>query len=471
MVRATQDVEVVRMFLNMGGVRLLFMLGLLTAVGALMFLTSWLVAVVVLPFMIVLLIQSYRVARTLVPLWRDVQEGQAQLGIVLQEALTGIRVVKAFAREPVEGEKFAAKANWLYRTSFRTSMVQAKHQPLMTALWMGAMIATVWVGGIEVANGNLSAGGLTKLLFFVALVQMPVRVLGFMVMMIPRAATAGQRIFEILDHESEVLESASAVAPAAPRGRIRFDDVSFSYDGTHPVLDHVSFEAQPGEVVALLGPTGSGKSSVVNLIPRFYDASAGAVTFDGVDVRDLTLLGLRAEVAIVQQDVFLFSATLRDNIAYGRPDATDEEVEAAARLARVHEYIHSLPSGYRTWVGERGDTLSGGQKQRIAIARALLMDPRVLVFDDSTSSVDTGTEQEIQAAMAALMQGRTTFIIAHRLRSVRDADQILVLDGGRIVEQGRHAELLARGGLYREIYDLELRDQAEAYAQIAGGAD
>ena len=471
MVRATQDVEVVRMFLNMGGVRLIFMLGLLTAVGALMFLTNWLVAVVVLPFMVVLLIQSYRVARTLVPLWRDVQEGQAQLGIVLQEALTGIRVVKAFAREPVEGEKFADKAKWLYRTSFRTSMVQAKHQPLMTALWMGAMIATVWVGGIEVVNGNLSPGGLTKLLFFVALVQMPVRMLGFMVMMIPRAATAGQRIFEILDHESEVLESPSAVAPATPRGRIRFDDVSFSYDGVRPVLDHVSFEAEPGEVVALLGPTGSGKSSIVNLIPRFYDASAGAVTFDGVDVRDLTLLGLRAEVAIVQQDVFLFSATLRDNIAYGRPDATDEEVEAAARLARVHEYIHSLPSGYRTWVGERGDTLSGGQKQRIAIARALLMDPRVLVFDDSTSSVDTGTEQEIQAAMAALMQGRTTFIIAHRLRSVRDADQILVLNGGRIVEQGQHAELLARGGLYREIYDLELRDQAEAYAQIAGGAD
>ena len=188
-------------------------------------------------------------------------------------------------------------------------------------------------------------------------------------------------------------------------------------------------------------------------------------------MRDLTLLGLRAEVAIVQQDVFLFSATLRDNIAYGRPDASDEEVEAAARLARVHDYIDSLPAGYRTWVGERGDTLSGGQKQRIAIARALLMDPRVLVFDDSTSSVDTGTEQEIQAAMAALMRGRTTFIIAHRLRSVRDADQILVLDAGRIVQRGRHAELLAQGGLYREIHDLELRDQAEAYAQIAGGAE
>ena len=470
MVRATQDVEVVRMFLNMGGVRLIFTTGLLVAIMALMFATSWKVALVVLPFMLVIAVRSFLVSRRLVPLWRDVQEGQAQLGIVLQEALTGIRVVKAFAREPVEGRKFADKAQWLYGTSLKTSMIQAMHQPLMTGLWMGALIATVWVGGIEVANGNLDAGGLTKFLFYVALMQMPVRTLGFMVMMVPRAATAGQRIFEILDRESEVEEAATAVAPVAPQGHIVFDNVSFSYDGHTPVLDHVDFEAKPGEVVALLGPTGSGKSSVVNLIPRFYDASGGQVRFDGVDVRELTLAGLRAEVAIVQQDVFLFSATMRDNIAYGRPDATDEEVEAAARLARVHDYIAQLPAGYRTWVGERGATLSGGQKQRIAIARALLMDPRVLVFDDSTSSVDTGTEQEIQQAMSALMAGRTTFIIAHRLRSVRDADQILVLDQGQIVQRGRHAELLAQGGLYREIYDLELRDKAEAYAQVAGGS-
>ena len=471
MVRATQDVEVVRMFLNIGGIRLIFTVGLLMTVMILMFLTNSLVALVVLPFMVVLAIRSYMVSHALVPLWRDVQEGQAQLGTVLQEALTGIRVVKAFAREPVEGEKFGAKAKWLYRTSYATSMIQARHQPFMTALWMGAMIATVWVGGIEVAKGNLDAGGLTKFLFFVALIQMPVRTLGWMVMMVPRAATAGRRIFEILDRESVVLESPTAVAPTAPRGHVRFEDVSFSYDSERPVLDHVDFDAKPGEVVALLGPTGSGKSSIVNLIPRFYDVTGGAVTFDGADVRGLTMAGLRAEVAIVQQDVFLFAATLRDNIAYGRPDATDEEVEAAARLARVHDYIVTLPAGYRTWVGERGATLSGGQKQRIAIARALLMDPRVLVFDDSTSSVDTGTEQEIQRAMSALMQGRTTFIIAHRLRSVRDADQILVLDQGRIVQRGRHAELLAQGGLYREIHDLELRDQAEAYAQIAGGAE
>ena len=469
MVRATQDVEVVRMFLNFGGVRLVFTVCLLFTILVLMFLTSWKVALIVLPFMALIAIRSYFVSRKLMPLWRDVQEGQAQLGTALQEALTGIRVVKAFAREPVEGRKFGDKAKWLYGTSYRTSMIQAVNQPLSTGLWMGALIAIVWVGGIEVVNGNLTAGGLTKFLFFAALMQMPVRSLGWMVMMVPRAATAGQRIFELLDHESGVVESPQAHARAAPRGHVRFDDVSFTYDGETPVLDHVDFEAKPGDVIALLGPTGSGKTSIVNLIPRFYDVSEGEVRFDGVDVRDLTLAGLRAEVAIVQQDVFLFSATLRDNIAYGRPDASDEEVEAAARLARIHGHIESLPAGYRTWVGERGATLSGGQKQRIAIARALLMDPRVLVFDDSTSSVDTSTEQEIQQAMSALMQGRTTFIIAHRLRSVRDADQILVLDKGRIVQRGRHAELLAQGGLYREIHDLELRAQSEAYAQVVGG--
>ena len=267
-----------------------------------------------------------------------------------------------------------------------------------------------------------------------------------------------------------IQDRSGALPPQTPRGHVRFEHVSFTYDGRAPVLDDVDCEVQPGEVVALLGPTGSGKSTVVNLIPRFYDVSAGRVLFDGVDTRDLTLEGLRRQVAIVQQDVFLFSATLRDNIAYGRPDASEEEVEAAARLARIHDFIVTLPEGYDTWVGERGSTLSGGQKQRIAIARALLMDPRVLIFDDSTSSVDTRTEQGIQQAMGILMQGRTTFIIAHRLRSVRDADQILVLDQGIVVQRGRHAELLAQGGLYRQIYELELRDQNEAYSSAVGGA-
>ncbi len=470
MVRATQDVEVVRMFLNFGGVRLVFTVGLMFAVVVLMLISNWVVALVVFAFMIPIAIRSFYVSRTLRPIWVDVQEGQAQLGTVLQEALSGIRVVKAFAREAFEGRKFARAAQFLYERSFRASMVQAVNTPLMTALWTGALIGTIWVGGTQVSHGTMTAGELTKFLFFVALLQMPVRSLGWMVMMVPRAATAGVRIFELLDEESDVEDLPGAHEPVRPRGHVRFEGVSFAYDERAPVLGGVDFEAKPGEVVALLGPTGSGKSTIVNLIPRFYDVTGGRVLFDGTDVRELTLEGLRRQVAIVQQDVFLFSATLRDNIAYGQPDATQEEVEAASKLARIHDFIVSQPGGYDTWVGERGATLSGGQKQRIAIARALLMDPKVLIFDDSTSSVDTGTEYEIQQAMSALMAGRTTFIIAHRLRSLRDADLILVLDEGRIAQRGRHAELLAQGGLYGEIYDLELRDQEEAYAQVAGGS-
>ena len=469
MARATQDVEVIRMFLNFGGVRLLFTMMLMSSILVIMLVKDWQLALAVWGFMIVIGWRSFRVSSGLRPVWQDVQEGQAQLGIVLQEALTGIRVVKAFAREPFEGAKFSRAATFLWERSFLASKIQAINMPLMTALWMGSLVATMWIGGVKVANGSMNVGELTSFLFFVQLLQMPIRSLGWMVMMVPRAATSSQRIFDILDEESEVLERPGARAPRNPRGHVRFSGVAFAYNEERPVLSEVEFEAKPGEVVALLGPTGSGKTTIVNLIPRFYDVTAGAVLLDGEDVRDLTLEGLRSQVAIVQQDVFLFAATIRDNIAYGRPDATDEEVRAAAQLARIHDHISTLPEGYNTWVGERGATLSGGQKQRMAIARALLMDPRVLIFDDSTSSVDSATEYEIQQAMSALMEGRTTFVIAHRLRSVKDADQILVLDESRIVQRGTHLELLAEGGLYREIYDLELRDQEEAFAQVAGG--
>ena len=470
MVRATQDVEVVRMFLNFGGVRLLFTLSLIIAVLILTLLTSWQVALVVWAFMALIGARSFWISRQLRLVWTDIQEGQARLGTILQEALSGIRVVKAFGREAGESGKFRTAAGWMQERSYRASFIQAVNTPLMTGLWTAALIATVWIGGIQVAQGDMTAGELAKFLFFITLLQMPVRSLGWMVTMVPRAATAGERIFEILDQESEVQERPGAHDPTSSRGHIRFERVSFAYDGRAPVLDAVDFDAQPGQVVALLGPTGSGKSTLVNLIARFYDVSAGRVLLDGEDIRDLTLEGLRRQVAVVQQDVFLFSATLRDNIAYGRPDATAEEVEAAAQLARIHDYIVAQPDGYDSWVGERGMTLSGGQKQRVAIARALLKDPRVLILDDSTSSVDTRTEYEIQQALAALMAGRTTFIIAHRLRSLRDADLILVLQDGRIVQRGRHSDLLAQGGLYRRVYDLGLGEQERAYSQIAGGS-
>ena len=464
MVRATQDVEVVRMFFNLGDIRLLFTFLLMITVMALMLIANWQVSLVAWAFMMVIAIRSFYVSRSLRPIWVDVQEGQAQLGAVLQESLSGIQVVKAFAREIYEGRKFGRSARWLFDRSYRASMVQAVNQPMMSGLWMASLIATTWIGGIHVAGGRMTPGELIEFLAYISLLQMPIRSLGWMVMMVPRAATAGSRIFEILDVESDVKDLPGAHELSNPRGHIRFNHVSFSYDERDAVLNDVDFEASPGSTVALLGPTGSGKTTIVNLLPRFYNVSGGSVLFDHEDVKDLTLESLRREVAIVQQDVFLFAATLKDNIAYGKPEANDEEVEAAAKLARIHDYIESLPNGYQTWVGERGATLSGGQKQRIAIARALLMDPRVLVFDDSTSSVDPETEYEIQLAMATLMKGRTTFIIAHRLRSLRNADQILVLDQGKIVQRGRHRELLNHGGLYRDIYDLELRDQEEAFS-------
>jgi ATP-binding cassette subfamily B protein len=249
------------------------------------------------------------------------------------------------------------------------------------------------------------------------------------------------------------------------KGHVRFENVGFSYDAVSPVLHHVNIDARPGEIVALLGPTGSGKSTIVNLMPRFYDPTEGRITIDGTDIRDVTISSLRRNFSIVQQDVFLFSATVRDNIAYGAVEASEEDIIRVSKTARIHDFIASLPQGYDTWVGERGVTLSGGQRQRVAIARTLLMDPRILIFDDSTSSVDTETEYLIQQALAELMQGRTTFVIAQRLRTVKSADQILVLKHGEIVERGRHEELIERDGLYRQIYDLELRDQEEAFEQ------
>jgi ATP-binding cassette subfamily B protein len=268
----------------------------------------------------------------------------------------------------------------------------------------------------------------------------------------------------VLDAESEVKDKPDALELKRAEGHVRFEDVSFGYDSISPVLSHIDIDAKPGQIIALMGPTGSGKTTVVNLMPRFYDVTAGAITIDGHDIRDLTVASLRNAIGIVQQDVFLFSATIRDNIAYGAVDATDEQVVEAAKAAHIHEFILTLPDGYETWVGERGITLSGGQKQRVAIARTLLLDPRILILDDSTSSVDTQTEYSIQQSMAKVMEGRTTFVIAQRLRTVKMADQIIVLQDGQVVERGKHDELLEADGIYRQIYDLELRDQEDALA-------
>jgi len=464
MSRATQDVEAVRWYINMGVLRFAYIVLVLVVALALMLVSNWKLALVSWAFLPLIAWRSIVMTARLRPMWMRVQDGLGRMTIVLQESLSGMRVVKAFAGEGEESRKFATEVDAIFQDSYAASREQAINAPIMTGLSMLAMVATIWFGGREVADGNLKVGELSAFLLYLTLLQMPVRMLGWILMTFARAHIGGQRIYEILDAESAVKEKAKAIELARPHGHVRFENVAFSYDAVSPVLQGIDIDARPGQVIALLGPTGSGKSTIVNLLPRFYDVTGGRITIDGIDIRDLTLASLRRAIGIVQQDVFLFSASIRDNIAYGAVEASQAQIEAAARAAHIHDYIMSLPDGYDTWVGERGITLSGGQKQRVAIARTLLMNPRILILDDSTSSVDTETEYLIQQTLAQLMKGRTTFVIAQRLRTIKMADQILVLRGGRILERGRHRDLLRQGGFYRQIYDLELRDQEEALA-------
>ncbi len=471
MSRATQDVEAVRMFIAFGSFRSLQLLAMFVGICVILFVMNWKLALIGLacvPFV------GYRAAWIgvkLRPIWTNIQEGIAGLGTLLQENLSGVKVVRAFSRERYESTKFEKQAKQLYEDSLLSSKIQALNGPLMSFMFIVASGFLIWFGGGEVQAGRLTIGELTQFYFYLAMMMMPIMMLGMMVNMISRSIAAGERVFEVLDTESAVQESPNAIDLPDISGLVRFQGVAFSYDSMNPyeilgpVLENVDLEAKPGEMVAVLGATGSGKSTLVNLLPRFYDATSGRITIDDIDIKDVTLSSLRRSVGIVQQDVFLFSATIKENIAYGGVDATMEEIVAATKAAYLHEFIESLPEGYETWVGERGVTLSGGQKQRLAIARTVLMNPRILIFDDSTSSVDTETEFLIQRALRELMKGRTTFVIAQRLQTVKDADQILVLDGGTIVERGTHAQLLKEGTIYPQIYELQLRDQEEALSK------
>ena len=466
MSRATQDVEGVRMFVSMGVIRLLFVFALLGGVYGLMISTNTRVGLIALGFVPFIAIQGTWTSARLRPIWLKVQDLQGDMSNVLQENLTGQRVVKAFSRTEFEQQKFDEKVNELFKWSYSTSKFQAFNEPFLQSLWLLSLAVVFWAGAAEIQAGRMTVGDLAAFQLYLTLLQVPVRSIGWIIMMFARAHSTGARIFEILDAESAVQERDDARPIGEGRGDVRFEDVSFEYGGTDRVLHNLQVHAQPGETIALLGPTGSGKSTVVNLLPRFYDVTSGRITIDGDDVRDVTLESLRDAIGIVQQDLFLFIGTIRENISYGVLDATDEQIEAAAKAAKIHDFIMEMPEGYDTWVGERGTTLSGGQRQRISIARTLLRDPRVLILDDSTASVDMRTEYEIHEALQALMEGRTTFVIAQRLRTVKAADQILVLRDGEIVERGRHEELLAEDGFYRQIYDLELRDQEEASASL-----
>ncbi len=462
MSRVTQDVESIRMFPGQGILRLLYIAVMLSVATAGMFWIDWKLALVSLITVPIMGWRSFVLARTVRPIWLKVQDNIGELTRISEEALSGIRVVKAFSREDLESERFKEASIKSADLSYQAAQVQAVNQPLLIGLGALQIAISMSFGAWQITKGNLNGEDLLTFALWLNLLQMPVRQLGFSLNWLMRTISSSERIFELLDAQSAVTEKEDAIELVDCVGNVSLEHVSFGYDNVSAVLEDINMDAKPGQVIALLGPPGSGKSTVVNLLPRFYDVTAGKITVDGHDIRDLTLESLRKSIGIVQQDVFLFIGTIRENIAFGRPDASMEEVIAAAKIARIHDFIMSLPQGYDEWVGERGVTLSGGQKQRIAIARTLLLDPKIIILDDSTASVDMHTEFLIQQALSELMTGRTTFVIAQRLRTIMRADEIVVLDHGRIVERGKHDDLITKEGLYRRIFDLELKDQEEA---------
>ncbi len=456
MSRATVDIEAVRMFTSEGLLNIFQTAFLVTGVAYLLVSMDWTLALLILAFMPAIAWRALIQSRRLQPIWLEVQRLIASLGTTLQESLSGIRVVKGFSRQEEESKKFSTDATKLYDEQINAARQTAFNMPMMTFLVSLPTALVLWYGGRQIIAGTLTIGEVTQFILFLGLLAMPIRRLGFVADQYSRTISAGGRIFEILDAESVVKEKPNAIELGRLKGSVSFENVGFSYNSMGAALNNISFDVQPGQLVALVGGSGSGKSTIANLISRFYDTSRGRVTVDGIDVRDVTLTSLRANVGIAQQDVFLFSATIRDNIAYGVPEASMEQIVAAAGAAQIHDFIQSQPDGYNTWVGERGVTLSGGEKQRLVIARALLMNPSILILDDSTSSVDAETERLIRLALDKLIKGRTTFIITHRLPIIRNADVILMLQNGEIVERGKHNELMTNNGIYHQTYLAQL---------------
>ncbi len=459
MTRMTSDVEMVRHFVGRGALLLASAILMLLGTLAVMFWMNWKLALVVFAIVPVILVFFSIFVRRIMPVSSRVQKKLGALNTILQENLAGMRVVKAFAREDFETARYLAQNEELLDENINLVKLFSSVFPLIFFIANLGMVAVIWFGGLEVIGLRLTLGELVAFTGYLGFMLMPIFQMGMIGAMLSRAEASAERLFEVVDARSEVEDKPDAIPVANLQGRVVFDEVSFRYvGGQEDVIQDVSFTAKPGQTIAILGQTGAGKSSIINLIPRFYDVTGGAVRIDGHDVRDIQLDSLRKQVGIVLQETTLFSGTIRENIAYGRPEASDEEVIHAAQAAQAHEFIVELPEGYDTEVGERGVGLSGGQKQRVAIARALLVDPRILILDDSTSSVDAETEYNIQQALEILMQGRTSFVIAQRISTVRNADQILLLGEGRLAAQGTHEELMQSSELYVEILETQFGD-------------
>nr|WP_192179741.1 ABC transporter ATP-binding protein [Mesorhizobium amorphae] len=452
------DLDGVRMFFSTGILRVV-LLGVLIGVGAYLLISTDLVlGLLSLSFVPFVAWRSSVTQLALRSTWLTLQQRLSVLSRVMDENLGGIRVVRAFAAQRHELQKFdRAKQDALDLATERVD-IRVSNTSAMNFSFLAAMGLVLWFGGQKVIAGQISVGTLAQFLTFMTILQMPVRQLGLMVNSFARASTCGTRLFELLDAELDIEDAPDAKDLVITDGVLRFDNVGSRYAGaSRPTLSGISFEARSGETIGIVGPPGSGKSTIAHLIPRFYDVTSGAITIDGQDISKVTLQSLRKAVGVVQQDAFLFTTSIENNIAYGNPWARETRIGQAAEYAQLHNYIIGLPAGYTTVVGERGASLSGGQRQRLTIARSLMLRPSVLVFDDSTAAIDAGTEQRIRAAMKRFAKDRVTLIISHRLSSLMHADQILFVEGGRIVERGTHEELLALGGRYRALYDLQLR--------------
>ena len=459
MSRATVDLQGVRFFLGYGLIFFFQHIFTIAGVGIVVFLISWKLALIAVAIAPALIAVAYRYSHVSHPLLREVQQKMADVATVAEESIVGVHVVKAFAQEDEQQKKFEHSSEEVFQLSVQANRQRAFYVPMLSFLPVLAQAAVLLVGGRMVAQGSLSVASFVRFNLYLALLVMPLRSLGMWIGQAQRATASGERIFQVID-EPEEISDAPAARPLAPGpGRVTLTGATFGYDPRRPVLHGIDLELTPGKVVALIGHTGAGKTTLASLVPRFYDVQSGSIAIDGQDVRNVTLASLRREIGVIAQDPFLFSATVRENIAFGRPGAADEEVQRAAELAQAHAFIAALPDGYDTVIGERGITLSGGQRQRVAIARALLVDPRILILDDATASVDASTEAKIRDGLREAMRGRTTIIIAHRLSTIALADEIVVLADGRLVARGGHHDLATTNDVYREIYDHGLLDR------------